>query len=116
MKQLIPKHFADRKLPSIEEGDHVIELVRVEVLESGEGLLMHTTITRCQKANLAWTLQVGRVVLVSETPRGDPESETRVDLAEMPRELPDRASLGIGAKIVLVSWKCLQKAYDSFCF
>jgi hypothetical protein len=109
MEQLIPEHLTDRELAAIEEGHGTIELMALEGAKAPYSLFVHATISRSEEADLARALEIGGLVLEAEASFDYAEGQARIDLAEMPRELADRAAFGIRAEIILLDWKRLEE-------
>jgi hypothetical protein len=70
---------------------------------------MDSTIPGSEQSDLSRALEIGRLVLEAEAPFGYAKGQARIDLAEMPGELADRAALGIWAKIILINRERLEE-------
>ncbi|HET8713557.1 MAG TPA: hypothetical protein VFM23_07730 [Gemmatimonadales bacterium] len=116
VKQLIPEYFTEREVAAVEKRHDTLELVVLDIVESSHSLLMHPSITGSELPDLSWTPEVRGLILETEAAYGDAERQARIDLAEVPREFPDRAPLGIGAEVVLIDWQRLEEADDILCF
>ncbi len=63
-----------------------------------------------EQLDLARPLEIRRLVLEAEPPKGDSEAQARVDLAQVPGHLSKRAPFGVGAEVVLVRREYFQKS------
>ena len=79
-----------------------VEVCLGEIREPGDCLLVHTPVPRREQPHLTGTLEVGRRVLEGHRSLGDPVADVALDLAQMPRQLAERAAAGVGSEVVLV--------------
>jgi hypothetical protein len=110
MQELTPKHTTNRQLPAIEEGHGVFELIVREALQPRHRLLVDAAIPWSEQLDLARPFEIRRIILEAEPPQSDSEAQARVDFAQVPRHLPDRAALRVGAEVVLIRRECFQKS------
>ena len=71
MQQLIPEDLTDRELAAIEESHDAIELIVPDIVQSRQSLVMDSTISRSQEADLSGALEIRGLVLEAEASFGD---------------------------------------------
>src|SRR5262245_5559530 len=100
----LPQDLADGHR-SGEEPHRTIEILRREPAQSIDGLPMDALVSRRQAFDGSRPLGVRRLDAERELATGDAITDERVKLGEVPRQLTERSTAGVGSEIVLCCWQ-----------